>query len=388
MAEMAQEVEKLGHEMPILTRRVAPQCRSLLEQTNVTELKCTKFLTGVHLIDNAIDVSSSTLLGRRARLESADAICAWAEASLPAVWYYKQVARGPIPCFYYCLQPPEFVYTQTRQVMRGYPPLGYLIPLLAPFYRRMDRHWARSADKLFCLSTNFQQRCREIYELDEVPIIPPGISQQRASDSRVAELRQRHAISDNEKVLVTVNKLIPKKNVNLFILMIDELRHTMPNVRGIVVGEGPQKEKLKELVAGRQLERWIDFTGFLESRDDVRAYQRMCDLYVFLEKKVPFGMTPLEAGVQQRPTLAFRGGGTLDTVIEEETGALLCEEAGTTEIANKARELLSNDGQLKSMGEAAARHAESFAWKICAHRFVESIRRSLERPREPQPASL
>jgi len=378
MLKLAHEVQELGHEMPILTRRCSKDCAPLIyDNIQIEERYGAE--SGVHLLDSAADVAGSMLLGRAIDDRDIDAICAWAPPALPALWYYRRIRNGNVPTIYYCLQPPEFIYTTTRQVTLGYLPLGLLVPALVPVYRHFDRRWYRAADGVMCLSTDYERRCQEIYGPSEIPVVPPGVDQDVAPSELVESLRGKYNIARERPLLVTANKLIPKKNVDLFIRTVAELRHRMSNVVGVIVGDGPERKRLETLVDRLGVRANIVFTGFVETHEEVSAWMRACDLFLFLERDVPFGMTPLEAGVQGTPTLAFRGGGTLDTIVDEETGRLVSPDDGATEVARAVLELLQNPSELKRTGRLARSHAGIFTWKACAEGFIKGIENIVEK---------
>ncbi len=370
---LVNKMETAGHEMQVITRHVAEQCLPLFARPEGIQSEgLLAWRSGNHLFDAGLDTLCSLVLGWRAARSGTKLVCIHGPAVL-AIPVIKAFSKAGTRCIYYCYQPPEFVYTQTKEVMMGYRPLGYLIPMVASIYGALDRWCVSKADHLLCFSTDYQRRCREIYRRDDVTLVAPGVELDLEDLGNAQALRVRLGFGARQPVLVTANKLIPKKNVDLFVRLVDRLRRQIPEVRGVIIGDGPQRRALDQLVRELGVEAWIHFTGFLPRPEDVRLYYRMGDLHVFLEKDVPFGLTPLEAGAQQRATIAFRGGGTLDTVNHERTGILLDPSAQLDTIVERCRTLLDNPERLEAMGQAAQAYAKDFSWDTCVSRFETAM---------------
>lgn len=61
---------------------------------------------------------------------------------------------------------------------------------------------------------------------------------------------------------VTVSRLVPEKNVDVLIEAIAIARRSLPNIRLIVVGDGPERARLESMVADRGLLDDVAFVGF------------------------------------------------------------------------------------------------------------------------------
>lgn len=95
--------------------------------------------------------------------------------------------------------------------------------------------------------------------------------------------------------IIYAGRLIPHKNVDLLIEAVKLLKTDYPHIRCIIVGTGPEYEKLKKLVTKYALEDNITLTGRLESSDDVYAYMKASKLFVSPSTREGFGITILEA---------------------------------------------------------------------------------------------
>lgn len=371
--KFAHHAQLWGHQVSILTRGFDEACSPYLHRDISLRIpKLTRWLTGNHLVDSFLDVICSPFLLTHVP-KTTDVLCFFCDPSLPALWLYKRLYRGGIPTVYYCLQPPRFVYDLMAETIAANKPLGYLIPLMAPLYRAMDKIAARSCDMLFANSKEYAVWCKELYGNTPIRVMSPGVDLDIAKDPRPDRIRKRYAFDPDEKLVVTVNKLIPRKNLDVFLRAARRIVDRVPDARIAVVGDGPIRSSLTGLANDLGLGERVLFTGFVRDFSDVIAFYAACDVYVFLERNVPFGLTLLEASVCGAPVVTVRGGGALETTIDGKTGFFVSPELDPEEVADKVCWLLENDEERLAMGRRAAQHARKFSWEARAHEFVTTL---------------
>jgi len=106
------------------------------------------------------------------------------------------------------------------------------------------------------------------------------------------------------------SRLLPYKRIDLAIRAAQ-----IANVPLKIAGTGPADRALRELARGTTTE----MLGYLSDADvntllgNARA--------AILPGEEDFGLVPVEAAAAGRPTLAYRGGGALETILEGQTGA-------------------------------------------------------------------
>lgn len=74
--------------------------------------------------------------------------------------------------------------------------------------------------------------------------------------------------------LVCVGNLIPSKRVDLLVEIVSHVRQTLPNLRVAVVGDGPERDKIINLVAEHQLHEVVDMLGYCTQPEIVRCLQQ------------------------------------------------------------------------------------------------------------------
>lgn len=112
-----------------------------------------------------------------------------------------------------------------------------------------------------------------------------------------------------EYVLIA-SRLLPYKRIELAIRAAAQAAVTL-----VVAGAGPAEAALRRAARGTttRMLGYVDDATLNGLMGDARA--------VILPGEEDLGLVPLEAAACGRPTIAYRGGGALETVVEGETGA-------------------------------------------------------------------
>jgi phosphatidylinositol alpha-1,6-mannosyltransferase len=189
--------------------------------------------------------------------------------------------------------------------------------------------------------------------------------------SRDKGVRERLGWGDSP-VILTVGRLQKRKGHDRMILAIGAIRKAFPEALYVIVGDGEEREALRQLVAHVRQDEHVRFVGELDDKSLIECYQQ-CDLFSLPNRQVGwdiegFGMVLLEAQACGRPVLAGASGGTAETMRIPETGRVVpCEDPEV--IAAEVIDLLSDRDRLDRMG-AAARHwvVDQFDWEALSRR--------------------
>jgi phosphatidylinositol alpha-1,6-mannosyltransferase len=187
------------------------------------------------------------------------------------------------------------------------------------------------------------------------------------------------------KVLLTVARLVPRKGHEAVIRAIAKLVETQRNLTYLIVGLGPEREKLQRLVAELGLNEVVKFTGYV-AEDRLADFYNVCDIFVMANQEADgdiegFGMVFLEANSSGKPVIAGRSGGTADSVIDGVTGYRV-EPTDVDGLSATISRLLTNPDLCAHMGAAGLRRArEEFDWEKRAARIRQLSLKAVEKRR-------
>lgn len=374
-----------GDRVTLVTRHVPEDLRPHIPPgVEVRTLRFAHRPTRLHFFESISDVAYSLFLFRLVPRAS-DCDVYWNDSTLASL-FLDSLLRTKLRMFY-CLQLPHFAYGQTWLVTRSYPPLSWLVPIFVPIYRWLDRLFARRADSIVTLSRSVQKDCAMVYPRKPVFTVNPGVVLPSATLSDPSFIRRTFPI-DSRQILVTAGKLIPKKNIPLFVEILAGLRSRGLDVAGVVVGDGPMRSEIELSIARHGLEEACLLAGFIPSYEDVLRIISGASLYLYLERRVPFGLTPIEAGAVGVPVVAFEGGGVEETVADGVNGWKIPEDWGAEQITELLASLLNEPDKLLQQGREGRRMAAERTWSRSYADFAQLIesRAGLFRMRQSESA--
>jgi glycosyltransferase involved in cell wall biosynthesis len=143
-----------------------------------------------------------------------------------------------------------------------------------------------------------------------------------------------------------------------------------------IVGDGPNREALKQLAQQLGVASRIRWHGQLSQAELPPLYQRAAAV-VIPSVDEGLGLVAVEALLCETPVVAFDSGGLRDVIQHEKTG-LLVKPGDRAALANALDDLLARDGRGSQLGRAGRLYALSaFAPESAARRYAEIYRQVL-----------
>ena len=179
-----------------------------------------------------------------------------------------------------------------------------------------------------------------------------------------------------ERILLTVTRLYPYKGVDRMLESLPAISQAVPDVKYLIVGEGPDRQRLEDLAARLGLQTQVSFLGRLALSDIVDLYN-VADLFVMLSREEPpdvegFGLVFLEAAACGLPSVGGRSGGIPDAIEEGKSGWLV-DPRNVEEIASTIIDLLKSPDRLERASEVCLSTAPQKSWERAADRIWEEL---------------
>ena len=248
----------------------------------------------------------------------------------------------------YCHTPMRWVWSydsySSRERFQG--GIKAVLPALIGGLRLWDEGAARQPDHFIANSHAVADRIMRAYGRYSEVIAPP------------IDIERFRVYAEQQDYYVVLARLVSYKRIDLAVSAFSRMKRKL-----IVIGTGPALEELKAK-AGRT----VQFVG-RKSDNEVEAYVSQCQALIFPGEE-DFGMAPVEVAAAGRPTIAFRAGGAVETVVDNVTGVFFDEQ--TTESLIEAVERFER----QQWSSAAIRaHAEGYSREVFRHRFASFLRR-------------
>ena len=205
----------------------------------------------------------------------------------------------------YCHTPTRFLWNDTHsylQELKVNPLIKAFLPLTLRHLRNWDRLAADRVDHFFANSENVSRRIRKYYQRDSRVLYPPV----QVGDFSISNEKKEYYLAGG--------RLVPYKRIDLAVRAFSRI-----NVPLKVFGVGPELDRLQSLAKPN-----VEFLGKVDDGLKQKLFSE-CIAYINPQEE-DFGITAVEAMAAGRPVIAFRAGGTAETVIEGLSGEFFDEQ--------------------------------------------------------------
>ena len=192
------------------------------------------------------------------------------------------------------------------------------------------------------------------------------------------EVRRRVGLADRQ-VIVCISRLMPRKGQDTLIEALPAIRRSAPDAALLIVGGGPSRKRLEQMVASARLGRHVVITGSVPW-DQIPLHYAAGDVFAMpcrtRERGLDvegLGMVYLEASATGLPVVAGDSGGAPDAVLPGETG-LVVSGGSPAQTATAVSRLLADHALAAEFGRAGRAWVESdWQWSASAARLAELL---------------
>jgi glycosyltransferase involved in cell wall biosynthesis len=191
------------------------------------------------------------------------------------------------------------------------------------------------------------------------------------AQSRREELRRQWGLREQETVFLFAGKFIEKKRPMDFLRAIEATWHEVPNVAGLMVGDGPLRSACEQLADSHKLP--VHFAGFLNQSRMVEAYAAADCLVLPSDGRETWGLVVNEAMSCSRPAIVSEAVGCApDLVRDGRTGAVF--PLGDVGALSKILLAFARDpARVRSMGERARAGLQSYSLEAAVQGVVDAV---------------
>ncbi len=169
--------------------------------------------------------------------------------------------------------------------------------------RMWDYRTANGVDEFIAISEYIARRITKTYRRKSTVIYPPVN----------VDAFELHTQKDD--YYLTAGRMVPYKKISLIVKAFAQ----MPHAHLVVIGDGPDFRKIKALAGPN-----VTLMGYQPSEILKQKMQRARAFIYAAEED--FGIVPVEAQACGTPVIAFGKGGSLETVIDNQTGLFFAEQ--------------------------------------------------------------
>ena len=242
----------------------------------------------------------------------------------------------------------------------------------------------KTATELIVPTTKTYKLFKEKYKVEKnINIIPTGIDVERffkenINQKELSMLRRTLQIDKKDFIILFVGRLGEEKNVEFLINSQKNLVKKHPNIKLIIVGDGPDKEKYEQLTRKLDLENNIIFTG-KTSWDEMPYYYQVADIFATASKTETQGLTVIEAMASNVVPVCMKDEAFESMITDELNGLLFKNQEEYEDIILR---LYDDSNELERLDKQARIQAESYSSKFYADKVLAVYQRAIKEKEE------
>ena len=264
--------------------------------------------------------------------------------------------RKNIPHVCYIHSPMRYCWGFTDEYLRSVN--KFVRPILAYFFerlRRWDKTTIKNVDLYLANSGNVANRVKKFYKRDAVVVYPP-INK---------DFFEKETFSKEKKEFyLSFGAITPYKRIDLLVETFNKNGKPL-----IIIGYGSKKDSLQKKAYNN-----IKFEGKL-SWKEVEAIFNKTKVLLFPGEE-DFGMIPLEVMAYGIPVIAYKKGGALETVVENdkkinESSGIFFDEQTSASLNEALRKFDKYEHAFDPF--RIKKHAEGFKEDVFIKKFMQEI---------------
>lgn len=174
--------------------------------------------------------------------------------------------------------------------------------------RYLTRRCCNSASRVIVPTNKVKDLLISYHVHSNIEIIPTGINldkfrKDRFTFEEVRELRRQYGILEAEKTIVYVGRISKEKNIEEILRAMPAYMKQHENLKFVIVGGGPDKERLMTITRELGIKSRVIFTGE-QPWDMIGKYYQLGDVFVSASQSETQGLTYIEAMVAGLPVVA------------------------------------------------------------------------------------
>ena len=265
----------------------------------------------------------------------------------------------------------------------------YIHYITRGYFNRSSKKIVEYLTKFYCETnaTELIVPTNKIYKLftdkykfeKNINIIPTGIEVERFYKENIDEkitdeLKKNLNISKKDFIILFVGRLAEEKNVEFLLECQQILQKKYKNIKLIIVGDGPDKEKYMDYAKQLGLENNTIFTGKAKW-EDMPYYYDIATAFATASKTETQGLTVIEAMACSIVPVCMKDE-AFESMVTEDLDGLFFETQ--EEYIKQIEKLYSNKDELKRLGRQARIQAETYSSKYYAERVLEVYKRAIK----------
>lgn len=184
-------------------------------------------------------------------------------------------------------------------------------------------------------------------------------------------IKKKLGISDNNLVIGYVGRLNPIKNFELMLDMFDKCLQKNQNIKLLIVGDGPEKEKIERMCSTKKIQNNVVLIG---EKENVLSFLRIMDIFLLTSHREQMPMTVLESMSAGVPVASVKVGELPYIINQYQNGILFEKDESSEEMANQLTAFLARRDVEQLKDNARLKVKKYYNEEKMINKYLELIR--------------
>ncbi len=196
-------------------------------------------------------------------------------------------------------------------------------PIKKAIYVLLNRCSEKLVDRFIVVADSLREKLIKRHRIapEKIVRIYNGVELAQCDCNKSSSrLKEELNIEDNAVLVAAIGRLVWEKDLPCFIRAAEKVLSSQSQVKFLIVGDGPLRGSLENVVKTLGIERSVIFTGF---REDIKEILSALDILVLCSLREGLPLTILEAMARAKPVVATNIEGVREEVIDNVTGILV-----------------------------------------------------------------
>lgn len=213
-------------------------------------------------------------------------------------------------------------------------------------------------------------------------VIPTGIDLEpfhpnRHSDEEILRLKHSLGIDPKHRLILCLGRVAREKSIDIIISNLSQIVRRIPDIRLLIVGDGPALSELKELSVRLGVSQFVYFAG-PAPYSEIAKFYRLGDIFISCSVTETQGLTYYEAMASGLPVVARIDDSISSLLIDNQNCRLFRDGHDIPEIVDS---ILSDPEVTHQYSRMARESVEIYSASTFAERVEDAYRNTIDRTR-------
>ena len=244
--------------------------------------------------------------------------------------------------------------------------LGQINTLSIPMLIKLEKKLYNAAERIFFTCHYAKEMIKKECDLPEEKLEVLA----NPTDTDFFSKDGKNKINFKDDYLLTVCRLDKRKGLDYLLVAFKDILKKFPNLKLYMVGNGPEKENLKQLAKDLGIAKSVEFKGFVNT-EDLPDYYRQAKIFILSSLQEGLAITILEALSCGTPIVSTNCGGTEDINVPEINDRIVPIK-NSEKLKDAILEQLEDENLRKRIANLGYKKVlQSFSVKYVGKRFLE-----------------